>query len=96
VKRDFGIITKMKNPHNIHRDAITVCGVWGWGTKAGFELLTHEETLQYLTDEGGEYFQVIYTVTIDEQNRTTQPHLIDLHPDDQLRQKTIVSLRYDD
>lgn len=92
VERDVGIITKMENPYDKRADAIVVCGVWGWGTKAGFELLTQERTLDYLLAEGGDHFQAIYTVEIDEQDRTIQPHLLDLHPDESVRTDTIVSL----
>lgn len=94
VIRDVGIITKIRNPYNTDTSAIVACGVWGWGTKAGFELLTDEETLDYLIENGGEYFQVVFTVEIDEHNRTAQPHLLDLHPDKDLRQKTITSIEY--
>lgn len=96
VVRDVGIITKIRNPYNRDEDAIAACGVWGWGVKAGFELLTDEDTLDYLIKEGGEYFQAIYTVDIDEHNQTTEPYLLDLHPDEQLREKTIVPISYDE
>lgn len=94
VVRDVGVITKMRNPYNTEKDAVFACGIWGWGTLAGFKLLTDETTINYLSDEGGEYFQVIYTVEIDEEGQMTEPHLLDLHPDETIQEDTIVSLEY--
>jgi len=91
VTYDFGIITRMKNPYEPNKDAIIVCGRFGWGTQAALRILMDKESLIYL-NKFGKYFQVICTCGVDGDCVILKSYLIDLHPDESIRQKTIVDL----
>lgn len=92
VTQDYGIITFAENPYNHAYDIVSVCGGFGQGTYAGFHLLTDADVLDYFLEFDAEYFQVIYTVTIDGQGIPGQPYLVDHHPDSDVRKKTITQL----
>ncbi len=91
ITTDFGIITRMKNPYEPNREAIIVCGSYGWGTQAALRLLTDKDSLVYLNNFG-QYFQVICTCGVDEDRIGLKPYLVDLHPNESMRQKTIANL----
>jgi hypothetical protein len=92
IERDYGIITFVENPYNRDYDIICVCGGFGQGTYAGFQLLSDQDALSYIQENTGEYFQIIYTVKIDNQGTAGQPYLIDQHPDPEIQQRTLVQL----
>lgn len=91
VQVDFGIITKTRDARN-ETTLISVAGGFGWGTYAGCELLTDLETLQYIKEKEIEYFQAVYAVRVDEVGNIRTPHLLDQHPNDELRRETLVDL----
>lgn len=92
IERDYGIITFAENPYNRDYDIICVCGGFGQATYAGFQLLSDRESLSHIQENTEEYFQIIYTVNIDNQGTAGQPHLIDQHPDPEIQQRTLVQL----
>lgn len=91
ITNDFGIITRMQNPYNPDKEAIIVCGSYGWGTQAALRILMDKDSLIYL-NKFGQYFQVICTCGVDEDSVGLKPYLVDLHPIESSRQKTIVDL----
>ena len=91
ITRDFGMITKMKNPYNPDKDVIIACGSFGWGTQAALRILADPVSLKYL-NSFGQYFQILCTCGVDEDKVGLKPYLVDLCPDDSLRQETIVNL----
>jgi hypothetical protein len=91
VSRDYGILTRMKNPYNKDRDAIVAAGVFGWGTQAALRILTDSESLEHLGGIG-QHFQVICTCRVDEDGIGTDPQLLDLIQDPSLRLQTITQL----
>ena len=91
VARDYGILTRMRNPYNKERDAIVAAGCFGWGTQAALRVLTDPESLDFL-GKVAQHFQVICTCLIDEDQVGTEPQLLDLIQDPSLRQETVVSL----
>ena len=91
VTRDYGILTRMKNPYNKDRDAIVAAGCFGWGTQAALRILTDSESLEYLGGMG-QHFQVICTCLIDEDEIGTDPQLLDLLQESPLRMQTFTPL----
>ncbi len=91
VTRDFGILTRMKNPYDKERDAIVACGTFGWGTQAALRVLTDGQSLEYLA-RFGRHFQVICTCLVDEDQIATDAHLLDVIADSDVGRQTIVDL----
>lgn len=94
VTRDFGLLTRMKNPYDRSKDAIVACGGFGWGTQAALRLLTDSASLDFLTSFG-RYFQVVCTCVVDEDGVGTDAQLLDQCTDPKVARQTIVSL-YED
>jgi hypothetical protein len=92
VQRDYGIITRMKNPYAANRTILIASGCWGWGTQAALRVLAHPESLNYLNKSKLEYFQVICTCDVDLELIGLAPHLLDIHPDTSIKQQTLVEL----
>lgn len=91
VTRDFGVVTRMRNPYNKARDAIVVSGCFGWGTQAALRVLTDTESLEFLTTMG-QHFQVICTCLVDEDSVGTDAQLLDISRDPSMVRQTFVTL----
>jgi hypothetical protein len=92
IKRDYGIITKMKNPYNRKKECVIVCGCLGWGTQACLKVLTEKEDENVNFLNKYEYFQLICTCEIDGLNVGNYHFIVDLHPNDSIRRETIMKL----
>jgi hypothetical protein len=91
VTRDFGVVTRMRNPYNKDSDAIVVSGCFGWGTQAALRVLTDTESLEFLTTMG-RHFQVICTCLVDEDGVGTDAQLVDISRDPSIVKQTFVTL----
>jgi hypothetical protein len=90
--RDYGIITRMKNPYDDTKDAVIACGCWGWGTQAVLRSLVDPSCLQKLNSVKARYVQAVCTCEIDDNGVAQRPILLDIHPDPSMRVSTIVEL----
>lgn len=64
VVRDYGIITKCKNPFRQDRSVIIGSGCYGWGTWGALEALLNPQNLQFLSGKGDPYFQILVSVNV--------------------------------
>lgn len=76
IRRDYGIITRVPNPYNTDKVIVNVAGGFGEGTLAGFQLLTMPAFLSELRDIEGEYFQALYSVSVDRDGTIKTPSLL--------------------
>ena len=90
--RDYGIITRMKNPYCKHKDIVIACGCWGWGTQAALRILRDPVRLKYLNSINFRYFQIICTVEVDDKLIGLEPSILDIHPEKNIKQNTLVEL----
>jgi hypothetical protein len=91
VLRDYGILTRMKNPYDRSKDAIIACGSFGWGTQAALRVLSDGESLERLA-LAGRHFQLICTCVVDDDGVGTDTQVLDWCEDPKLVQQTIVPL----
>jgi len=89
ITRDYGLITRMRNPYNRSKDVIVACGCYGWGTQAAIRILKDVGSLSYL-NRAGQWFQVVCYCDIDENKVGTEPCLLDLLPN--IHQKNLEKL----
>ena len=89
VERDYGILTRIKNPYNKNKDAIIASGCFGWGTYASLIIMGDAKLLEYIKNninfKKNPYFQVIVSTMIDEDKVPLEPEII---------QKTLIQLNY--
>ncbi|MCL0080194.1 hypothetical protein M1O19_04550 [Dehalococcoidia bacterium] len=64
IVRDFGIITKCKNPFQKGRSVIIGSGCYGWGTWGALEALLNPQNLQFLSGKHDPYFQILVSVSV--------------------------------
>jgi hypothetical protein len=64
VVRDYGIITKCKNPFQQGRSVIVVSGCYGWGTWGSLETLLNPQNLKFLSEKGDLFFQVLVSINV--------------------------------
>lgn len=64
VVRDYGIITKCKNPFCGNRNVIIVAGCYGWGTWGALEALLDSQNLRFLSGKKAPYFQILVSVGV--------------------------------
>lgn len=74
--KDYGIITRMRSPYDNNKEIINIAGGYGEGTLAGCELLQNPSVLYKLENEGGRYFQALYSVSIEGDGVITTPQLL--------------------
>lgn len=91
VSRDYGLITRIRNPYNPERQALMVFGCYGWGTQAAYRVLTDPASLR-LINQQGPFFQAICCCDVDEDRIPLRSYLLDLHPEGALRRPSVVRL----
>ncbi|MDX6584627.1 MAG: hypothetical protein QOI10_3811 [Solirubrobacterales bacterium] len=80
VVKDYAIITRCSNPYQSDKDIIVVCGIFGWGTRAGLQLLCNARTLKFIQGKANDkscHFQVICACEIDDNQIALEPYLLD-------------------
>lgn len=78
LERDYGIITRDVNPYDSDKLMINACGGFGEGTLAGFRILQDATFLRLFERHGGEHFQAVYSVEVDEDGDIKEPTLVDV------------------
>jgi len=68
IRKDYGILTRMKNPYNPEKDAIIASGCFGWGTQACLRIMKNSQAIKIINEQVKDkyYFQIIVSVQIDE------------------------------
>lgn len=64
VVRDYGIITRCKNPFHGNRNVIIVSGCYGWGTWGALKALLDPQNLRFLSTKKAPYFQILVSVGV--------------------------------
>jgi len=72
--KDFGIITRIKNPFNPKKDSLIVCGCFGWGTKLCVDMLLDDDNLKILSEN--DYFQILCVCDIDNKGSAHRKRLM--------------------